>query len=65
MNRVVRFTGAESETALLSDPRQASKLLGPPETTFEDMAILTADWIARGGETWNKPTLFEVRDGRY
>jgi hypothetical protein len=25
----------------------------------------TADWIQNGGETWNKPTHFEVRDGKF
>ena len=24
-----------------------------------------ADWVSRGGETWRKPTHFEVRDGKF
>jgi hypothetical protein len=25
----------------------------------------TADWVAKGGSTLNKPTHFETRDGSY
>jgi hypothetical protein len=24
-----------------------------------------ADWIRRGGEIWDKPTRFEVRNGKF
>jgi len=65
MDRRVRFVGSESPTALLSDSSRATILLGPPTSQFEDIAPLTADWIVRGGEIWNKPTQFEVRDGRF
>jgi hypothetical protein len=29
------------------------------------MISRTADWIRRGGETWDKPTHFQVRDGKF
>ena len=60
-----RFDGVESSTALLSDARQAIGLFGPPATSLEDMIARTADWILRGGETWDKPTHFQVRDGKF
>jgi nucleoside-diphosphate-sugar epimerase len=59
------FTGAESTTALLSDAHLARHLIGPPPTSVEQMLEWTADWIGRGGETWNRPTHFEVRDGKF
>jgi nucleoside-diphosphate-sugar epimerase len=59
------FTGVESDNALVSDASLASKLFGPPRTSLEEMLRRTADWVGRGGETWNKPTHFEVRDGRF
>jgi hypothetical protein len=29
------------------------------------MLEMTADWVGRGQPTWNKPTHFEIRDGKY
>jgi nucleoside-diphosphate-sugar epimerase len=63
--KTVRFDGVESSTALLSDARQAIRLFGPPAMSLDDMVSLTADWIQRGGETWDKPTHFQVRDGKF
>ncbi|MCC6492712.1 MAG: NAD-dependent epimerase/dehydratase family protein [Pirellulales bacterium] len=65
LDKDVRFMGVESETALLSDPGLAVSLFGPPLTPVDEIIAGTAQWISRGGETWNKPTQFEVRDGKY
>jgi nucleoside-diphosphate-sugar epimerase len=64
-NRASTFIDTESETALLSDATLAGHLLGPPRTSLDQMLQWTADWIQRGGETWNKPTQFESRDGKF
>ena len=63
--REATFTGTESATALLSDASRAVGLFGRPLMPIDRMLELTADWIRRGGETWNKPTHFQVRDGKY
>ncbi len=65
LDREPQFAGTESPNALLSDASLARHLVGPPWTPIEDMLDWTADWIARGGDTWNKPTHFEVRDGKF
>jgi nucleoside-diphosphate-sugar epimerase len=65
LGRDVRFEGKESPTALLSDASQAIELFGLPATSLDDMISMTANWIQRGGETWNKPTRFQVRDGKF
>ena len=65
MAKPVVFTGTESGTALLNDPACACKRLGPPRTPLEDILRWTAQWVARGGASLNKPTHFEARDGRY
>ncbi len=65
LDRPVKFAGAESPTALLSDASLCVSLFGLPRTSIDEMVKSTADWIASGGETWNKPTQFEVRDGKY
>ncbi len=65
MGKPARFTGAESPAALLSNPARAYELLGPPPTPLERMLHWTAHWVMQGGASFNKPTHFEVRDGRF
>lgn len=65
LGRNVQFVGTESPTALLSDARHAVRLFGRPTVSLDAMLSMTADWIKRGGETWNKPTHFQVRDGKF
>jgi nucleoside-diphosphate-sugar epimerase len=65
LGRQVRFVGMESPTALLSDGSQSTELFGRPAMELDAMLSLTADWINRNGETWNKPTHFQVRDGKF
>jgi nucleoside-diphosphate-sugar epimerase len=60
-----RFHGVESPSALLSDARQSIELFGWPLMSIDDMLVRTAKWIERGGETWDKPTHFQVRDGKF
>ena len=60
-----QITGEEAATALLSDTTQASKLFGYPQVSIGSMLDWVADWVQRGGESFNKPTKFEARDGRF
>jgi nucleoside-diphosphate-sugar epimerase len=64
-DRTPQFVGVDSDTALLSNATAACNAFGAPPTSVEQMVDWIADWIRRGGETWNKPTHFEVRDGRF
>jgi nucleoside-diphosphate-sugar epimerase len=57
--------GEESGTALLSDATLCHRLLGPPEVDLETMLEWVAHWVERGGATLDKPTKFEVADGRF
>jgi dTDP-4-dehydrorhamnose reductase len=65
LERPVAFTGREAETALLSDPARTVAALGPPATPLDTVLRWTAHWVRHGGALLNKPTGFEVRDGRY
>ncbi|QEF96615.1 NAD dependent epimerase/dehydratase family protein [Stieleria maiorica] len=65
MNCSVRFSGQESETALLSNASQCSELLGAPATPMQQVIRWTADWVQHGGRLLGKPTHFEVRDGAF
>jgi len=60
-----RFTGAESDTALLSDPSRSYRLFGPPEVSVEQMIEWVAGWVAAGGRSLELPTHFEERHGRF
>ena len=57
--------GTEAETAWLSDASEAARLFGYPTVPLGTMVDWTADWLARGGATLDKPTHFEARDGKY
>jgi nucleoside-diphosphate-sugar epimerase len=61
----VEFEGHEAETALLNDASLCNRMLGTPPVSVDEMIHMVADWIRSGGETLNKPTHFEVRDGKF
>jgi nucleoside-diphosphate-sugar epimerase len=59
------FRGAEGGRALLSNASLCHTLLGYPEISMEQLMHWVADWVERGGASLNKPTKFEVADGRF
>jgi nucleoside-diphosphate-sugar epimerase len=59
------FVSAEMPTALLSNAAQAHQMFGYPSVTTAQMIDWTAAWILSGGPRLNKPTHFEVRDGKF
>jgi nucleoside-diphosphate-sugar epimerase len=63
--RPVKFVGEESPTALLNDSSRARELFGPPRVDVEELITWIANWLRAGGTLWDKPTHFEVRDGRF
>jgi nucleoside-diphosphate-sugar epimerase len=63
--RSVTFEGTESGNALLSNAQLSHQLFGYPRVSAGQLIAWTAEWIGRGGETWRKPTHFEVRDGKF
>ena len=65
MGKEVTFTGAEAQTALLSNNARLRAALGEPPTAIETVIEWVASWVMSGGRLLNKPTHFEVRDGRY
>jgi nucleoside-diphosphate-sugar epimerase len=65
MGRTPRFTGRESEDALLSNSGLARRLFGAPRIDARTMTEWSAGWVMAGGESLDKPTHFAVRDGRF
>jgi nucleoside-diphosphate-sugar epimerase len=61
----VRFTGQETDTALLNDGSAARVRHGAPTVPLERLLDWTVDWVVCGGTTLGKPTHFEVRDGDF
>jgi len=65
LQRKVRFTGSEAGSAMISCAEKAHRLFGYPETTNAKVISWIADWVTRGGSTFDKPTHFETMDGKY
>jgi nucleoside-diphosphate-sugar epimerase len=63
--RECRFTGAPGRMALLSNASECHRLLGAPLVTVDALMEMVAAWIEAGGSLWNKPTHFEVADGKF
>ena len=59
------FEGQEAGTALLSNASRCHQLFGYPRISLEKMVQWIAHWVRSGGPTLDKPTKFEVRDGKF
>jgi nucleoside-diphosphate-sugar epimerase len=63
--RECRFQGSEGPVALLSNPAECVRLMGAPDVAAEQLMEMAAVWIESGGGSLNKPTHFEVADGKF
>ena len=59
------FHGAEGMDALLSNGQLGHRLFGYPRVPVQRLIDWIADWLLRGGEVWDRPTKFQVRDGTF
>ena len=57
--------GEETGMALLNNASKAHQMFGYPSVTAGQIVEWIARWIMRGGPTLNKPTHFEVQDGKF
>jgi len=60
-----RFVGTEGPVALLSDSSRCLAVLGEPAVPLTLLCRWVAHWVQIGGALLNKPTHFEVTDGRF
>ncbi len=65
LGKDVNIVGNESDTALLGNASLSQRLFGYPKVSLDQLLIWIADWIQNDRELLNKPTHFEVRDGKY
>lgn len=63
--RPPRFVNSEGPVALLSDSGRCRARLGEPEVPLDVLQRWVAHWVETGGSSLNKPTHFEVTDGRF
>ena len=65
MDKEVKFSGVEADTALLVNVSHGHELLGKPTMDLDQVINWTADWIRSNKRILGKATHFEVRDGKY
>lgn len=65
LNVEARFGENEGDSALLNDASRCHEMFGTPEPAIERLLDWVADWMARDGRTYGKPTKFQVSDGRF
>ncbi len=65
LGRTAIITGEEAPTAWLTNTARAARLFGYPLVPLAVMIDWVADWVANERPSLDKPTRFEVRDGRY
>lgn len=63
--RTPQFVNTEGPVALLSDATRCRALLGDPAVPLFLLCRWVAHWVQVGGVSLNKPTHFEVTDGRF
>ena len=59
------FDGAEAPSALLSNASCCHEMFGAPEVSLEQLIAWVSHWVNIEGKTLDKPTGFEVRDGKF
>jgi nucleoside-diphosphate-sugar epimerase len=63
--REAQFLNTEGPVALLSDSSRCRALLGEPAVPLTLLRQWVTHWVRSGGSSLNKPTHFEVTDGRF
>jgi len=65
LGKTPQYTGTEGEVCLLSDASLCFDKLGLPATSLDDMVAMIVPWVAAGKKVLNKPTKYEVQDGKF
>ncbi len=65
LGRKAQFSGIEAPTGWINNAAAMTAAFGPPRVPLATMIEWTADWLTRAMPSLDKPTHYEVRDGRY
>ena len=60
-----KFASRETQSALLSNASFCIEKFGPPQKSLDEMVSMIVSWVASGKKTLNKPTKYNVRDGKF
>jgi hypothetical protein len=60
-----RFVSQKARTALLSNASLCISQFGPPQTELSEMVSLIVKWVASGKTVLNKPTKYDIRNGKF
>jgi len=65
LGREPLFVNSEGPDALLSNGQLGHRLFGYPTVPVQQLLAWIADWLQQGGTLLDKPTKFQVRDGKF
>jgi nucleoside-diphosphate-sugar epimerase len=60
-----KFVSREATSALLSNASFCLSTFGLPQITLEQMVAIITKWVTAGKKTLNKPTKYEIRNGKF
>ena len=60
-----RFVSQKAQTALLSNASLCISKFGPPQTELSEMISLIVKLVASGKPVLNKPTKYDIRNGKF
>ncbi|MBW8042520.1 MAG: NAD(P)-dependent oxidoreductase [Planctomycetes bacterium] len=65
LNKEPKLISQEAQTALLSNASYCFSVFDKPKTTLEEMVSVIVKWVASGKKILNKPTKYDIRDGKF
>ncbi len=65
LGKAPQFEGSEADQAWVTDCSAAQRLFGHPVVPLPKMVDWVADWVRHDMAHYEKPTRYEVRDGRF
>jgi len=65
MNKQVRIVSEGRDHSYLNDASKSLRYFGKPSVSSKKLIRMQAEWIMQGGRGLNKPTHFEVDDGKF
>jgi len=65
LNNKPQFISREEKTTLLSNASFCLSMFGYPQTTLEEMVSLIVKWVKSGKKVLNKPTKYDIRNGKF
>jgi len=65
LNKKPKFVSQEAKTALLSNASYCFGMFGYPKMPLDQMVSLIVKWVAAGKKILDKPTKYDIRDGKF